>query len=175
MGESSLFSLPPEMLCGLCSYLPGEDLREFGSTCRRLKSIADKTAIGRIAYLLRKSDPLWARLHKGAVRQGLRSASAILAWMEGNRKNQDFGQKSKFWAKIKIFGKNQNFGQKLKILGKNQNFGQKSKFWAIIEILGNNRNFGQKSKFWAKIENFGQKSKFWAKIKILGNNRNFGQ
>lgn len=27
---------------------------------------------------------MWARLHKGAVRQGLRSASAILAWMETN-------------------------------------------------------------------------------------------
>ena len=54
------------------------------STCRRLKEIADQTAIGKIAYLLRKRDPMWARLHKGAVRQGLRSASAILAWMETN-------------------------------------------------------------------------------------------
>ena len=81
--EAGLFSLPPEILCGLCSYLPGEDLKEFGSTCRRLKNIADKTAIGRIAYLLRKSDPLWARLHKGAARQGLRSARSILAYMEG--------------------------------------------------------------------------------------------
>lgn len=75
------------MLCGLCTYLPGEELRAFGATCRRLKAIADKTAIGRIAYLLRKSDPLWARLHKGAVRQGLRSASSILAWMEVRIRN----------------------------------------------------------------------------------------
>ena len=56
----------------------------YRATCRRLKEIADQTAIGRIAYLLRKRDPMWARLHKGAVRQGLRSASAILAFMETN-------------------------------------------------------------------------------------------
>jgi len=84
MDDSVLFQLPPELLCGLLSKLPGEDLKQFGSTCRRLKEIADQTAIGKIAYLLRKRDPMWARLHKGAVRQGLRSASAILAWMETN-------------------------------------------------------------------------------------------
>ena len=56
----------------------------LSATCRRLKEIADQTAVGRIAYLLRKRDPMWARLHKGAVRQGLRSASAILAFMETN-------------------------------------------------------------------------------------------
>jgi len=33
-------------------------------------------------------------------------------------KNQNFGQKSKFWSKIEILVKNQNFGQK-------RNFGQK--------------------------------------------------
>jgi hypothetical protein len=63
--EQDIFSLPLEMLCGLSTYLPGEELKSFGNTCRRLKVIADKTAIGRIAYLLRKQDPLWARLHKG--------------------------------------------------------------------------------------------------------------
>ena len=35
--------------------------------------------------------------------------------------NRNFGQKSKFWSKIKI-------------LVKNRNFGQKSKFWSKIEI-----------------------------------------
>jgi len=84
MEHSILFQLPPELLCGLCSRLPGEDLRHFSTTCRRLKELADQTAVGRIAYLLRKRDPMWARLHKGAVRQGLRSASAILAFMETN-------------------------------------------------------------------------------------------
>lgn len=84
MDQSILFNLPPELLCGLCNRLPGEELRMFGATCRRLKEIADQTAVGRIAYLLRKRDPMWARLHKGAVRQGLRSASAILAFMETN-------------------------------------------------------------------------------------------
>ena len=82
-------------------------------------------------------------------------------------KNRNFGQKSKFWAKIEILGKNRNIGQKIKILRKNRNFGQK------IKILGKNRIFGHKSKFWAQIEilgknrNFGQKSKFWAQIEIV--------
>ena len=39
-------------------------------------------------------------------------------------KNQNFGQKSKFWPKIQI-------------LVKNQNFRQKSNFWSQIEILVN--------------------------------------
>ncbi|CAG5109496.1 Oidioi.mRNA.OKI2018_I69.chr2.g4026.t2.cds [Oikopleura dioica] len=81
--ETSLFSLPPELLCGISCYLPGEELRQFGTTCTRLKTIADRTAVGRIAYLLRKSEPLWARLHRGAIRHGMRSPTAILEFMEG--------------------------------------------------------------------------------------------
>ena len=53
------------------------------TTCSRLKTIADRTAVGRIAYLLRKSEPLWARLHRGAIRHGLRTATSILEYMEG--------------------------------------------------------------------------------------------
>ena len=30
MSDSFLFQLPPELLCGLSSYLPGEELRRFG-------------------------------------------------------------------------------------------------------------------------------------------------
>jgi len=35
-------------------------------------------------------------------------------------KNQNFGQKSNFWSKIKILVKNQNFGQKSKFCSKIQ-------------------------------------------------------
>jgi len=54
-------------------------------------------------------------------------------------KNQNFGQKSRFWSNNEIFVKNRNYGQKLK-------------FWSNNEIFVKNRNFGQKSKFWSKIE-----------------------
>ncbi|CBY43118.1 unnamed protein product, partial [Oikopleura dioica] len=80
--KTSIFCLPPELLCGISCYLPGEELRQFGTTCSRLRTIADRTAVGRIAYLLRKSEPLWARLHRGAIRHGLRTATAILEYME---------------------------------------------------------------------------------------------
>ena len=43
-------------------------------------------------------------------------------------KNQNFGQKSKFWSIIKM-------------LVNNQNFGQKSKFWSIIKMLVKNTTF----------------------------------
>ena len=78
----------------------------LSATCRRLKEIADQTAVGRIAYLLRKRDPMWARLHKGAVRQGLRSASAILAFMETNlhrAKTKTRLPTGAFWAGFETF------------------------------------------------------------------------
>ena len=86
-------------------------------------------------------------------------------------KNWNFGQKLKFWSKIKIVVKNWNCGQKLK-------------FWSKIEILvknfnvGQNLNVGQKLKFSSKIQslvknwNFDQKLKFWSKIEILIKNCN---
>ena len=32
MDDSVLFQLPPELLCGLLSKLPGEDLKQFGNS-----------------------------------------------------------------------------------------------------------------------------------------------
>ena len=79
-------------------------------------------------------------------------------------KNQNFGEKSKFWVKNKTFAQKSKFWSKIKLLLKNQNFGQKSKFWSTIVILVKNCYFGQKLLFWSKIfilvKNFyfGQKS-----------------
>ena len=62
--------------------------------------------------------------------------------MEILDKAGNFGQKSKYWAKMKIL-------DKMEILDKNGNFGQKSKYWA--KILRNNR-IRQKLKCYTKIQ-----------------------
>ena len=36
MDDSVLFQLPPELLCGLLSKLPGEDLKQFGNSFHKL-------------------------------------------------------------------------------------------------------------------------------------------
>ena len=85
-------------------------------------------------------------------------------------KNQSFGQKSKFWSKIKVLVKNQSFGQKSKFWSKieiwikNRGFGQKLIVWSKLEVLVKNRSFDQKSKFSSKIEIVGQKSKISIEI-----------
>jgi len=91
--------------------------------------------------------------------------------------SRSFGQKSKFWSKIKILVKqSKQILAKIKIFLKNRNFVEKLKFWSKIEFFFKNRNFVLKSKFWRKIEilvknqNFGQKSKFCSKIKIFVTN-----
>ena len=89
-------------------------------------------------------------------------------------------KKSKFWPIIEILVENRNFGQKSKF-GRKSKLWSKSKFWSKIEILVENRKFGRKSKVLSNIESlvenrkFGRKSKLWSKIKILVTNRNFGQ
>ena len=63
--------------------------------------------------------------------------------------------KSKFLAKIKMFGKKSKFSAKIEIVGMNGIFVQKWKFCAQIEILAKKSNL-----------------KFWAKIELLGKNQN---
>ena len=82
-------------------------------------------------------------------------------------KNRNFGQKSKFWAKIDILVKNlslvkkSKFWAKIDILVKNLSLVKKSKFRAKIDILVKNLSLVKKSKFRAKIDIFETKSKFW--------------
>jgi len=71
------------------------------------------------------------------------------------REKSNFGEKWKFWWKIKFLVKNQNFGRKSNFLVENQIFGEKSNFW-------------EKSSFWWKI-------KFWRKVKFLVKNQNYGE
>ena len=83
-------------------------------------------------------------------------------------KNRKFGQKSKFWSKIKILVKNRNFDQKPIGWSKIENFNRKSKFWLKskcwlkIKILVKNRIFGQKpTNFFTTIEILVLVKKFW--------------
>ena len=56
--------------------------------------------------------------------------------------NRTFGQKSKFWLKLKLFREKFKLWLKLKL------FREKLKFWSKIKILVKNKNFRQKSTFW---------------------------
>jgi len=64
-------------------------------------------------------------------------------------KNQNVGQNSKCWKKIKILVKNKNYGQnskcssKIKILLRNKNFGENKNF-AVNKKFGKNKNLGEK-------------------------------
>ena len=66
-------------------------------------------------------------------------------------KNPNFGQKSKFWARIKI-------------LPENRHFRQQSIFCSRINILVNHQNFGQTIKIWSTfLTNF----RFLTKISMF--------
>ena len=56
MDDSVLFQLPPELLCGLLSKLPGEDLKQFGNSFHNLLGI--RTVPGFVQYRPRIPDNL---------------------------------------------------------------------------------------------------------------------